>query len=265
LNIARELSHDDIEEVWADPVLRYSRILDGIFYERVVVCEADGDCRFYQAIADALREDEDHTYSRDVMFTQAGGKGGIAKLVRALAKLEVPVVAVADFDLLRERADIIRIVEALGSAFKSIESDYELIRKNIDAMGTTSVADVKANIRTLLDQVPDSEEVLPTKVARKIYGEMKPKIGWKKAKAKGLGVLDNGTPYRAGQSLLESLAGVGLLVVPVGELEAFDPTETAEKNEWVNHVLEKYRGRFATAVELESARDFVRKMIRIAP
>src|SRR5690242_1223696 len=39
VNRACELTAADAAEVWRDPVLRYSNILDGEFHEKVVVCE----------------------------------------------------------------------------------------------------------------------------------------------------------------------------------------------------------------------------------
>ncbi len=261
-NIARELSHEDIKEVWSDPVLRYSNILDGLFFERVVVCEADGDCRFYHAIADALRESEDHAYARDVMFTQAGGKGGIAKLVRALRKLEVPVMAVVDFDILRQQEDVTNLLFTLGDTEQSIASDYEIVKNDINKMGSVSISDTKKNIEVILASVSDSAKELPKSFARKIQNEIRPHIGWKRAKSNGTGMLGRGAAHQAGKNLLDTLATSGLLVVPCGELESFVPQETTEKNEWVSSVLEKYRGQFATAPELEDARKFVTKMIK---
>jgi hypothetical protein len=40
--------------LWNTPLLRYSSILDGLFHERVTICEADSDCRFYAAMLDAV-------------------------------------------------------------------------------------------------------------------------------------------------------------------------------------------------------------------
>lgn len=49
-----QLRPEDLAEVWNDPILRYSNVLDGLFYESVVICEGDADCRFYAAVLDDL-------------------------------------------------------------------------------------------------------------------------------------------------------------------------------------------------------------------
>jgi hypothetical protein len=56
VNRVRQLEKDKIAELWGDPLLRYSNILDGLFHEKVIVCEADSDARFYSAVADTIIE-----------------------------------------------------------------------------------------------------------------------------------------------------------------------------------------------------------------
>lgn len=265
VNAVRTLAQDDINEVWADPVLRYSNILDGLFYEQVVVCEADGDCRFYQAIADALREPQGHGYLRDVMFTQAGGKGGIPKLVRSLKKLGVPVVAVADFDILRSGDQCRGILSAMGIDQAEVRSDWQAVRANIYQMGSAPVSAIKQSIRSLLDSVSDSDEQIRETVVRQIKNELNPHIGWQRAKTSGLTILGLGAPSEAGKNLLAALAAARFLVVPEGELESFCRSAPADKNEWVIHVLERYQGCLATSPDLEAARRFVTKMIEPRP
>lgn len=50
VNRVAQLNQAQIRELWNDPLLRYSNVLDGIFHQHVVVCESDGDCRFYWPI-----------------------------------------------------------------------------------------------------------------------------------------------------------------------------------------------------------------------
>ncbi|MBK9599392.1 MAG: ATP-binding protein, partial [Flavobacteriales bacterium] len=41
VNIMRQLDNDKITELWGDPLLRYSDILDGLFHEKVIITEGD--------------------------------------------------------------------------------------------------------------------------------------------------------------------------------------------------------------------------------
>lgn len=53
LNRLSQLPPEEIQQVWADPVLKYSNVLQGLFHRQVVVCESDGDCRFFGAALDS--------------------------------------------------------------------------------------------------------------------------------------------------------------------------------------------------------------------
>ena len=56
INRMSVLQNDKIKKLWGNPILRYSNILSGLFHEKVVVCESDYDCLFYQAIMNAIYE-----------------------------------------------------------------------------------------------------------------------------------------------------------------------------------------------------------------
>jgi predicted ATPase len=132
-NVIRELKNSRIKELWADPLLRYSNILDGLVHEHVVVCEGDADCRFYGAVLDVLvSQGGDQIRRPDVMFTHAGGNARLATIVRALHEVEVPVTAVADFDILSEKGILQNLVEALGGSWIVMESSWTTVKAAVD-------------------------------------------------------------------------------------------------------------------------------------
>lgn len=96
------LQTDKIKKLWSNPILRYSNILSGLFHEKVVVCESDYDCLFYQAIMNAIYEHKKEI-APDILFTHCGGKTRIKDIVIALKAVNVPVVAICDFDLLNDK------------------------------------------------------------------------------------------------------------------------------------------------------------------
>ncbi|MFD2578356.1 hypothetical protein ACFSTD_06530 [Novosphingobium colocasiae] len=51
---ARMLSNDDIRVMMQEPLLRSANALSGVFYEGVVVAEADADRAFYQELNERL-------------------------------------------------------------------------------------------------------------------------------------------------------------------------------------------------------------------
>lgn len=52
INHAAVLNEQDVKDLWSDPLLRYSNVLDGLFHDAVVLCESDSDFRYYQAVLD---------------------------------------------------------------------------------------------------------------------------------------------------------------------------------------------------------------------
>lgn len=48
------VDNDSVAEIANDKNLRYTNILDGLFYDRLVLCENESDCKFYSAILENL-------------------------------------------------------------------------------------------------------------------------------------------------------------------------------------------------------------------
>lgn len=165
LNTVRLLSNDRIKELWGDPLLRYSNILDGLFHESVVVCEADADCRFYSAVLDAVMSRRSDDAKRpDLMFTHCGGKARLAVVIRALREVDVPVRAVADFDVLSEEEPLKSIAKSLGIVWEEIETDWRTLKAAVDSKKPDlNTSDVKEQIRALLSAVTTTTFPLKTK------------------------------------------------------------------------------------------------------
>ena len=152
VNGVRELSNDRLNELWKDPLLRHSNLLDSLFHERVVLAEADADCRFYAAILDAILVDD--IQHPDTMFIHCGGKDRMPKVLRALAAIGVGVSVVADFDVLRDENPLRGIVEALGGTWADIEGDWRRVKNAVEGTKPELNSDeVVAEIKSELDRV----------------------------------------------------------------------------------------------------------------
>ncbi|MCX5649857.1 MAG: AAA family ATPase [Planctomycetota bacterium] len=259
-NSVRLLSNKRIKELWSDPLLRYSSILDGLFHESVVVCEADSDCRFYAAVLDAVMSGEKEDTKRpDLMFTHCGGKARLSVVIRALREVDVPVRAVADFDVLSEEEPLKSIAEALGLAWEEIETDWRTVKSAVDAKRPDlNTDDVKKEICSLLSEI--KEPIFPPKAKTAIQAILKRSSPWAHAKQCGKAFVPSGDPSKACERLLDKLRIRGLYVVEVGELEGYARTEGGHGPKWVNAVLKRD---LATDSELETARKFVRDLAGI--
>ncbi len=239
VNHAAVLSDASVKTLWSDPLLRYSNLLDGLFHDAVVLCEGDADCRFYAAVLEYLPSDET-TGGRDpqLLFTHCGGKARMPSVITALRAASVPVVAVADFDVLRESVLLRKIVDALGGTYESFDADQRLV-------ATALANDTKPLRRTVLkdalvrkiDELPD--EVLTPRDVESLRSVMKSESGWEKAKRSGQNAVPQGPASNACERLIEGLRDIGLHVVDVGELERFVPRVAGHGPAWVASVLEE--------------------------
>lgn len=226
INRMSVLQNNKIKKLWSNPILRYSNILSGLFHEKVVVCESDYDCLFYQAIIDAMYEHKNEI-APDILFTHCGGKTRIKDVVIALKAVNVPVAAICDFDLLNSSNIFKPITAAFGIDWNvTLSADMKIIYDSMNAKN--SVAD------NAWDQI-------------KKVG----KLGF------------TGNEPAAYEKVEAACKSAGLFVVPVGEMECFDKTVNKEKKDWVYHVLENYD--LATEAKLEEARKFVQEIVDYKP
>jgi len=259
-NTVRLLSNERIKELWGDPLLRYSNILDGLFHESVVVCEADADCRFYSAILDAtMVGNTDDAKRPDLMFTHCGGKARLPVVIRALREVDVPVRAVADFDVLSEEEPLKTIAEALGIDWAEIQPDWRQVKNAVDSKKPDlSTDEVRKEIGELLSAVTTT--IFPPRTKADIQTVLKRTSPWAHAKLVGKAFVPSGDPSKACERLLSNLRAGGLHVVEVGELEGHVRTEGGHGPKWVNAVLTR---ELATDPELEAARKFVQALAAI--
>lgn len=242
VNHAAVLAADAVNDLWSDPLLRYSKLLDGLFHDVVVICEGDADCRYYAALFDELESAQAAQSPRarepQVLFTHCGGKARIASVARSLRAASVPVVVVADFDILRNRKDVANIVEALGGDSTIHDADIALV----NAALTNSTKPLRrVTLRDAINSAIDGLEndILDQKDADKLRALLKPENGWDRAKAAGKGSVPQGDASDACTRAIAGLEEVGLLVVPVGELERFAPEVSGHGPAWVNEVMER--------------------------
>ena len=62
------LDQDHVKEISVDPFMKYSSVLSGVFHERVVVCEGDSDCVFYNSLL-ALPDVHGDFYPRRAVYS----------------------------------------------------------------------------------------------------------------------------------------------------------------------------------------------------
>lgn len=111
---ARMLSNDDIRVMMQEPLLRSANALSGVFYEGVVVTEADADRAFYQELNERLLAEESGRGAPNTLFLNANGKDSVNKIVGPLRALGIPVAAILDIDAINQETNFPVLLEAIN-------------------------------------------------------------------------------------------------------------------------------------------------------
>lgn len=199
---ARLLNSNSILELMRNPLLRSTGLLSGMFYEFVVVTEADSDRAFYQEINERLLKFKPEWGIPNCLFLNAQNKQTIPTILRPLRQLGIPAVAVVDIDVLKDG----------GEVWKKLLSSINMpdISQNALAVQCTAI-----------------------KVAMDSTGKNMKKDG-------GVDIL-NCENKEAAMNLLCNLSEYGAFTVPGGELESWLPATQVSGHgpKWLIEVFEK--------------------------
>ena len=256
---AAQLAHEDVRQIWSDPVMRYSNVLDGLFHRLVVVAEADPDCRFYAAALDARDEESsDVLPPSEVHFVPAGGKDGMPKIIRALRALHVRVVASPDLDVLDDAGKVQKLVEAFGGDWSALQADYDASTAGFRNEQTQATCgDVLAVLNEQLSARagdPWTEDVRDALRPHLRASRSK----WHELKRFGVAAFAGQAAARA-MSLLDGMDRMGICCVRVGELEQMAPTLAVRKGPaWLPAALD------AGAHKASPAQDHLVRVLRAA-
>lgn len=203
------LDSDTIREIMVNPLLRSTRVIDGIFYKHVIVTESDSDRAFYQEINNRLLDFKPDWGIEDCLFLNAQNKQTVGVIVSTLRKIGVPAVSILDFDMIKDG----------GNVFTSY-----LDSVGIPSSHHSSYSGLKTSIK----------EPFPTESNGNYRNNSE-------IKTQGLYYLKDSYPdiFTLGEKLLRDLKDFGLFVVEKGELESWLP-EVQASNHGTKWLIEKF-------------------------
>jgi hypothetical protein len=255
VNEARQLDAQRVRELWADPLLRASNMLDALFHRTLVLCEADGDCRFYNAVLEAICDAENRPRP-DVMFAHTGGKHRLPTAVSAMMAAGIPVHVVADIDIRSGQQPLRGVWEGLGGAWADVAEGRRIVATAVE----TSVRRAgRAHVReqTLATLDADQSATIDETTAERLRSFLRSDGGWHHVKRQGMVAIPPGDARRAADELVDVLRARGLHVVPEGELEGFVRQLGGHGPAWVEEAWQLDLARDERAA---SARAFVRSL-----
>lgn len=200
---ARLLQSDKVLKLMRHPLLRSTGVLNGLFYEYVIVTEADSDRAFYQEINERLLAFDSIKGIPNCLFLNAQNKQTIHEILRPLREMGIPCAAIVDVDVVKEG----------GTVWTNLLSSANVPSVTIHSTGTS-----RGHIKSAFD----------TKgINFKTNG--------------GVDVLDN-PEKEACNNLFDQLDEYGIFAVRKGELESWlKPlgTTASHSPEWLIEVFEK--------------------------
>lgn len=103
---SRLLPKDKILHLMRHPLLRSTGVLNGLFFESVIVSEADSDRAFYQEINERLLSENDPRGINNCLFINAQNKQTVWEIVKPLRELGIPTVGIVDIDVLKDGGQV---------------------------------------------------------------------------------------------------------------------------------------------------------------
>lgn len=249
-NHAYLLNSDQLSELWSKPLLQSTGAINGVFHKGVVVCEADADCRFFEALLARIESTIQFNQTPDLYFIHGGGKSAIDVLVKAYRSLNIRTVAIADFDVLRVQAEAEKILDAFGLTFDPIVGDYSSAASALnDLPPIASIDDFTTRAGGLIAGVADEGE-LSAKTKGEFIELLSQSAKWSDAKKYGINKLAGGA-YTACKNVLDYGSSNGFFVIREGELESFWREGPSSKSEWIGAAIERINNDPASFKEAE--------------
>lgn len=187
---ARLLPSAELITLMNDPMLRSVGVLSGLFFQSVVVTEADADRAFYQEINERLSAANDDRAIPHALFLNADNHQTIPAILAPLRKIGIAAAGICDLDVIkRGGSEWTRQLSACGMPALQQSSSHNLRKTVLDA---------------LIRSAPSGAD-----------GDNYFKING------GLGILTDKSEREAADNFCDELAKYGLFLVRIGEVEAW--------------------------------------------
>jgi ABC-type cobalamin/Fe3+-siderophores transport system ATPase subunit len=248
---AHLLETESIENIIKTPILNSTSVLNSLFYKGTVIMEGDSDRTFYEKIARTYFPDD------EIHYIHAHNKQTIHKLIPTNARAAVPHAVIVDFDILRQREDLKKIVQAAEdtSHLEEILECQKKIQDSINKQPATTlykelVKAIEVRIQTELGfENLDEIKIDPDKIAEQRISDLKSFVThafdesdkWKTVKRLGMEGLEKVVKDEY-DKLNEYCRQVGIFIVPCGSLESWlvphgIPASSNTKGKWITKAL----------------------------
>lgn len=251
------LDNDSIKVVSDDKNLKYSNILNGLFYNTVVLCENESDCKFYSALLEKI----DNDCYQNTLFCAVSGKHQFKIIIPLLNKLKINFLVIADLDLINNRdklKDLINSIETNKyNQISSIHNDFLNLFESKTDDQVKKQSEIKEEILSFITDTP----YMSDETASKIRQVLKNISHLKLLKNCGKSCLPAGECVQKYNQIINFLNKSNIFVVECGEIERFITEIDGHGSLWVEEVFKKYPT--LDEPEYSNAKDFIKKVFKI--
>lgn len=230
------VDNNSVAEIANDKNLRYTNILDGLFYDRLVLCENESDCKFYSAILENL----DLVKYQNTLFCAVGGKHQFKKVVPLLKKLNIQYAIIADIDLINSKDNLKQLVHSIEDDCYNQINDYHTKFIEKFEEGMYSQIKTQAVIKAEINEMFNSEKYMPNDIAKRIKESLKYISSFTLLKSGGESILPQGECVTLFNKVKKFLNDHNVFIVECGEIERFVPDVKGHGNDWVEKTFAKY-------------------------
>lgn len=258
INHINLLGNDDISKISNDRNLRHTNILNGLFYNQVLLCEDESDCKFYSSILEHLNTE----VYQNTLFCATGGKDKFKLLVPLLKSLGIKYKIITDLDFINDNgkfSDLVKIID--GECDSIVEKHRAFIKIYQESANPTieNKKEVCLKIKELLEK--DKGELYLEKETIDYIGATLNKAtvlgGLKKYGAKSI----PSKCYELYEEINNYLTLINIFPLKCGEIEGLIPGIFGHGIKWVESAFEKYPD-FDDKVYNE-AKDFLKQVFNI--
>lgn len=231
-----ELDNESILTIANDKNLKYSNILNGLFYHNVVLCENESDCKFYSAILDSLN----NKVYQNTLFCAVGGKDQFKCIIPLLKKLKINYLVIADLDLIDNKEKLKKLLNSISvGLYNNIKSTHDMFLKLFEEKSYSLIKKQK-DIKKEIIKLFNDDEYMSPETAKKIKTILKNVSSLKLLKSNGKASIPSGVCTERFDEIIGLLNDNNIYVVECGEIENFIPQVALHGDAWVEEVFRKY-------------------------
>ena len=258
INMFNIIDGDVISQIANDKNLKYTNILDGLFYSQLVLCEDESDCKFYSAVLEHL---DSKTY-QSTLFCAVGGKHQFKKIVPLLNGLQINYIIVADIDLIDDIIFLKQLMNSIESnCYDKIQFQHkefiEKYRAKVNPQLKTQ-AKLKSDINALLTY----SDYMTESVARQIKDLLKAPNAFALLKKDGIHSLPEGECSSLFYEIKNFLNSHKTFILECGEIEQLVSNVDGHGISWVEKTYEKYPDIGGSVYD--EARRFIKSVFRLS-